>query len=274
MAQTWLVTGCSTGFGRVLAELLLERGENVIATARKPETLDDLVKVHGEKALAVRLDVTSPGDIAGALAAGRERFGRIDALVNNAGYGHLGSVEEAPLEDARAMMETNFFGPLMLIKAVLPEMIARRSGQIVNIGSVAGQVGFPVLGYYCASKFAVSGLSESLGAELEPLGIKVTVVDLGPFETQFAASMSIVPPAPHYDMAELTRIAGNARWVVPDDAREGGRALLAALAAPRPPRRLALGQQGLDVIELHEGYRAEERARWMPATRLEVETAG
>ena len=162
----------------------------------------------------------------------------------------------------------------MLIKAVLPGMIERRAGRIVNVGSVAGQVGFPVLGYYCASKFAVTGFTESLGAELEPLGIRVTLAELGPFDTQFAASMTVVPPAPHYDMAELTRVAGNARWLVPDDPRDGARALLAALAAPNPPRRLVLGQQGLDVIELHEGSRAEERARWMQATRMEADPVG
>lgn len=270
MSETWLITGCSTGFGRAMAELLLERGDRVIATARKPETLADLVAPHGDRALALKLDVTSAEDIAAVLAAGRDRFGAIDALVNNAGYGHMGSVEEASVEDARAMMETNFFGPLALIKAVLPDMIARRAGRIVNVGSVAGQVGFPVLGYYCASKFAISGLTESLGAEVAPLGIKVTLAELGPFATQFAASMDIVPPAPHYDMAELTRVAGNARWLVPDDARDGARALLAALADPNPPRRLVLGQQGLEVIELHEGYRAEERARWLPVTRMEA----
>jgi NAD(P)-dependent dehydrogenase (short-subunit alcohol dehydrogenase family) len=272
-AQTWLITGCSTGFGRALAELLLERGERVVATARKSETLDALVAAHEPRVLALKLDVTRQDDIVSVVATARERFGVIDVLVNNAGYGHLGTVEEAPIEDARAMMETNYFGTLAMIRAVLPEMIARRAGQIVNVGSVAGQVGFPALGYYCASKFALAGLTESLGAEVAPLGIKVTLAELGPFVTEFVGSMSVVPPAPHYDMAALAKIAGNGAWSVGDDPRAGAAALLAALADPAPPRRLILGQEGLVTVELHDGYRGAERARWMNATKLELEGA-
>ena len=150
-AQTWMITGCSTGFGRALAELLLARGERVVATARRCEALADLVAPHGERALALTLDITRNEDIAAALAAAEVRFGTIDVLVNNAGYGGLGTVEDAPVEEARAMFETNFFGTLAMTKAVLPGMIARRAGRIVNIGSVAGQIGFPALAHYSAS---------------------------------------------------------------------------------------------------------------------------
>lgn len=267
--RTWLITGCSTGFGRALAELLLERGEQVVATARQPETLTDLVAAHRERALALRLDVTSQTEIDAALAAAHDRFSRIDVLVNNAGYGQLGTVEDTPIEAARAAMETNFFGKLALIKAVLPEMLERASGQIVNIGSVAGQIGFPAIGYYCASKFALAGLTESLAAEMAPCGIKVTLAELGPFATRFTGSMTIAPLSPRYDMAALSRAAGNSHWGEGDDPRAGARALLHALDDPQPPRRIVLGQAGLDVVELHDGRRREERERWLDASRLD-----
>lgn len=266
--RTWFVTGCSRGFGRSLSEVLLERGERVVLTARDPATLEPLVSAHPDRALALALDVTDPGAAAAAVDAARERVGAIDVLVNNAGYGQMGSVEETTIEDARASMDTNYFGTLVMIKAVLPEMIARRSGQIVNIGSVAGNVGFPLLAHYCASKFAVTGMSESLGAELAPLGINVTVVDLGPFETGFAGSMEIVAPGAHYDPVALSQEAGNGLWTQIDDPVAGAKALLSALSASNPPRRLALGEQGLGTIEMHEGRRKAEREHWLEVTRL------
>jgi NAD(P)-dependent dehydrogenase (short-subunit alcohol dehydrogenase family) len=262
--KAWLITGCSTGFGRALAEELLARGEQVVATARRPEVLEDL----SDRALVLPLDVTKPDAIAAAVAATQERFGRIDVLVNNAGYGQIGTAEDTPIGAARAAMETNYFGALAMIRAVLPEMLARRSGQIVNIGSVAGQIGFAGLGYYCASKFALAGLSESLGAELAGTGVQVTLAELGPFATDFTRSMQIVPPSSRYDMAALARHAGNADWGGGDDPRDGAGALIDALAGPEPPCRLILGRPGLDVIELHEGRRSEERARWMQTTLL------
>ncbi|MBW8752801.1 MAG: SDR family NAD(P)-dependent oxidoreductase [Sphingomonadales bacterium] len=268
-AQTWMITGCSTGFGRVLAELLLERGNRVVATARRPETLADLAAAHGDQALALKLDITSEAEIERAVAAAQDRFGAIDVLVNNAGYGGLGTVENAPIAEARAMFETNFFGTLAMIKAVLPGMIARGSGQIVNIGSVAGQIGFPALAHYSASKFALAGLTESLGAEVAPLGIKVTLAELGPFATHFTASMAFVPPSPHYDLAALSIEAGNSEWGAGDDPEAGAKALLAALADPAPPRRLILGQPGLKVVALHDGRRRAEREKWLGLSRLE-----
>jgi NAD(P)-dependent dehydrogenase (short-subunit alcohol dehydrogenase family) len=267
--QTWMITGCSTGFGRALATALLERGARVVATARRPETLADLVQPHGDRALALKLDITRADDIAAAVATATERFGAIDALVNNAGYGGLGAVEDTAVEQARAMFETNFFGTLAMTKAVLPGMIARRSGRIVNIGSVAGQIGFPLLAYYSASKFALAGLTESLGAEVAPLGIRVTLAELGPFATQFAPAMAVNPPAPHYDLAALSQQAGNSHWGAGDDPRAGAEALLAALADGEPPRRLILGGDGLAVVALHDGRRQAERKRWLATSRLE-----
>lgn len=258
--STWLITGCSTGFGRALAEELLARGETVVATARNPDALAGL-----DGALRLQLDVTRPDDIAAAVAAA----GAIDVLVNNAGYGQIGTVEDTPIEAARAAMETNYFGALAMIRAVLPGMLERGSGRIVNVGSVAGQIGFAGLGYYSAAKFALAGLTESLGAELAGTGVTATLAELGPFATDFTRAMQVVPPSPRYDMAALAEQGGNAGWGSGDDPRRGARSLLDALAHPAPPRRLILGKPGLAVIELHDKRRAEERARWLPATCLE-----
>jgi short-subunit dehydrogenase len=266
--RTWLVTGCSTGFGRALARALLERGEHVIVTARKRETLAELIEPHMARALALNLDITRGSEIEAVVKASIEKFGAIDVLVNNAGYGTVGTVEETPIEVARATMETNYFGTLAMIRAVLPHMIHRRSGQIVNIGSVAGQVGFPLLAYYCASKFALAGMSESLAAELRPLGIAVTLAELGPFATDFTKNMTVNVPAPHYDPAALARAAGNANWGAGDDANSGAGGLLAALGVPDPPVRIILGQRGVDVAALHEARRATEREKWLPVSQL------
>jgi len=268
--RTWLVTGCSTGFGRALAELLLKRGEQVVVTARNPATLQVLVASHAERALALKLDVTKADDIASAFADARARFGPIDVLVNNAGYGAVGTVEETSIDVARDMMETNFFGTLAMIRTVLPEMRQRRSGQIVNIGSVAGSIGFPVLGYYSASKFALAGLTESLANELRPMNIRVTLAELGPFATDFAASMQVnLPATPDYDLAALAQQAGNAGWGVGDKPRTGAAALLSALDDPTPPVHLILGQRGLDVVALHDDRRRQERERWRATSTLE-----
>lgn len=266
--KTWLITGCSTGFGRALAKVVLDRGDRVVATARRLELVEDLAAPYGDRALALRLDITNEAEIAAAVAACRERFGAIDVLVNNAGYGEMGTVEETGIEVARRLMETNYFGTLGMIRAVVGEMVARRSGQIVNIGSVAGQIGFPGLGYYCATKFAMAGLTESLAAELRLLGIRVTLAELGPFATDFTASMTFDMPGPHYDMAALTQRAGNAGWSAGPDPETGALALLKALDDAEPPVRLLLGGEGIETVELHDARRAEERAKWIDLGRM------
>ena len=261
--KTWLITGCSTGFGRAMAEVLLERGDNVAATARRPESLELLVATYPNSALALRLDVTQPAEIAAAVAATRARFGAIDGLVNNAGHGIMALVEEGTLESARAMMEVHYFGVLELIKAVLPEMHARRAGSIINVGSVAGQIGFPFLSHYCSSKFALAGLTETLAAEVRTLGIKVILAELGPFATDFAGSLQMnLPASPDYDLAALSVQAGNSHWSPGADPHAGVRALLTALDDPEPPVRLLLGAEGLEVADLHEGRRRAAREKW------------
>ena len=271
--KTWLVTGCSTGFGRAMARQLLERGEQVIVTARKHKSLTELIEPHAARALALSLDVTRPDEIDATVRAALDKFGGIDVLVNNAGAGAVGTVEETPIDVARAMMDVNYFGTLAMIRAVLPHMINRKSGHIVNIGSVAGQVGFPLLGYYSASKFALAG-SESMAAELRPLGIAVTLAELGPFATDFAKNMIVRAPAAHYDPRELSRVAGNAGWGAGSDPDSGANALLTALRAADPPVRIILGRQGVAVAALHETRRAREREKWRSVSQLTSEVQG
>lgn len=261
--MTWFITGCSTGFGRAMAEVLLERGDRVAATARKPDMLSALTERFGDCVLPLRLDVTNSEELSSTIDQARARFGAIDGLVNNAGHGLLALVEDGGVDTARAMMDVHYFAVLETIKAVLPEMRARRSGTIVNVGSVAGQIGFPALSHYCASKFALAGLTESLAAETRALGIKVILAELGPFATDFTQSMQMtMPGSPDYDLGAMSVEAGNSQWSAGEDPKAGARALLAALDDPAPPVRIVLGPEGIEVADLHDGRRRAARERW------------
>ena len=191
-SKTWLITGCSTGFGRVLAEQLLKTDANVIATARKPEQLKDL---KGERLLTLALDVTKPDTIAKAVAEAKKKFGRIDVLVNNAGYGMLGAVEECAIEDTQRMFDTNVFGLLRVTQAVLPIMRAQKAGHIFNLSSAAGVVPTAGFGMYNGTKFAVEGISQALALDVKHLGIQVTIIEPGPFRTDFADRSLDTQPA-------------------------------------------------------------------------------
>ena len=248
----WFVTGCSTGFGLELARLVLGRGLRLAATARDKARLTDLVAGHDDLALALDLDVTKAGEIKAAVRAAEERFGRIDVLVNNAGYGYLSTVEEADDDEIRAQFDANVFGLFALTRAVLPGMRARRRGHIINITSVAGLAGFPGSGYYAASKHAVEGWSDSLAAEGAPLGIKVTCVEPGPFRTDWAGrSLKTTPNRiPDYAESAGARIKG-----VPElsgkqagDPVRAGEAMIAITEQAQPPRHLVLGAFGYDAV--------------------------
>jgi NAD(P)-dependent dehydrogenase (short-subunit alcohol dehydrogenase family) len=182
----WLITGCSTGFGRELVKLLLSRGWNVVITARDTEKVIDLAEGHEGTSLVLPLDVTSTEQVKATVNQAIERFGKIDVLVNNAGYGYFSSIEEGEEDKIRAQFETNFFGLVNMTQAVLPGMRANRSGHIINFSSIGGLRAFTATGYYHATKFAVEGLSESLAQEVAPLGIKVLIVEPGPFRTDWA----------------------------------------------------------------------------------------
>ncbi len=263
-APVWLITGCSTGFGRELVRAVVQHGHRVVATARHPASLDEFA---GDPAvLTAALDVTRPQDIADAVREAESRFGRIDVLVNNAGYGYLSAVEEGEDDEVRAMFEANVFGLVNVTKAVLPGMRARRRGHIVNISSVGGLIGFPGIGYYNATKFAVEGLSEALAKECAPLGIRVTVVEPGPFRTDWGGRSLKVPKTAIPDYAET---AGARRATIqgysgqqPGDPVRAAAAIIAAVEAPAPPLHLLLGRVAYDAVVADLKAFADEMEAW------------
>lgn len=198
----WLITGCSTGFGRELAQLILQRGWNAVITARKPGEVQDLAQGYTDTALVLPLDVTDKAQVASAISQAHEKFGKIDVLVNNAGYGYFTSIEEGEEDKIRAQFETNFFGLVNVTQAVLPGMRAQKSGTIINFSSIGGLAAFIATGFYHATKFAVEGLSESLSKEVGPLGIKVLLVEPGPFRTDWAGRSPIRTPVQIEDYQE------------------------------------------------------------------------
>ncbi len=248
----WFITGCSTGFGRELAKVLIDRGYRVVATARDPRKIADLVEGHSVTALAVKLDVEKQPQIEAAVEAAKRKFGRIDVLVNNAGYGYLAAIEEGDDADVRAMFETNFFGLAATTRAVLPLMRAQKSGAIVNISSMGGFIGFPGSGYYAATKFAVEGLSESLSKEIAPFGIKVLIVEPGPFRTDWAGRSLKTPKRPidayaESAIARRNQIQGYS-GSQPGDPVRAAEAIIATVEAPNPPLRLPLGNFAYDAM--------------------------
>ncbi|MGA7806149.1 oxidoreductase [Bradyrhizobium sp.] len=261
----WLITGCSTGFGRELAQRVLQRGWRAIVTARKAAQATDLASVAGDRALALALDVTKPEEIDTVVKAAREKFGRIDVLVNNAGYGYQSTVEEGEETEIRAQFDTNVFGLFALTRAVLPVMRAQRSGNIINISSVAGIVGFPGSGYYAASKHAIEGWSDSLLAEVEPLGIGVTCVEPGPFRTDWAGRSLKQTPNKIVDYAVTagSRLA-RTKQVSGTQVGDPGRAsdiMITLAQQPKAPARLVLGAWGFDQVVSVMEARLEEIRR-------------
>jgi NAD(P)-dependent dehydrogenase (short-subunit alcohol dehydrogenase family) len=251
--KVWLITGSSTGFGRSLAEAVLAKGYRLVATARKPEQLDDLVATYPDTAKAVRLDVTNPQEAQQAVSAAIDAFGRIDVLVNNAGYGTMGAVEELSDDIVRKQFETNVFGALEMMKAVLPHLRQQRSGYILNLSSVGGFVAFPGAGIYCATKFALEALSESLAQEVASLGIKVIIVEPGAFRTDFNGRSLVLSETQIEDYASV--IGGFRQWLQdmdgkqPGDPNKAAQAMIQAVESDEPPLRLALGADAVDAID-------------------------
>lgn len=250
--RIWFITGCSTGFGHELARLLLEQGQSVVATARKPDTLADLIAIAPDRTLALKLDVTDVAQVTAAVAAAKQRFGRIEVLVNNAGYGYQAAVEEGEDAAIRAQFETNVFGLFAVTRAILPLMRAHHSGHVINITSIAGLAGFPGSGYYAASKHAVEGWSDSLAAEVAPLGINVTCVEPGPFRTDWAGRSLHQTPNRIADYAETAgaRMQGTKEisgTQVGDPVR-AAQAIIDIADAQKPPRHLVLGAFGYDAV--------------------------
>jgi NAD(P)-dependent dehydrogenase (short-subunit alcohol dehydrogenase family) len=249
----WFITGCSTGFGREFARAALARGFRVVVTARDVQKLDDLTLGYEGRTRALTLDVTNGDHIKRAVSEAERAFGRIDVLVNNAGYGYLAAVEEGEEKDIRAIFETNFFGLAAMIRAVLPGMRARRHGSIINIASVGGIIGFPGSGYYAATKFAVEGLSESLAREVEPLGIRVLLVEPGPFRTDWAGRSLKQSPVfiGDYEQTSGHRRRGIAKvsGTQPGDPARAAAVVIKVLESAAPPAHLVLGREGIDNVE-------------------------
>lgn len=251
----WFITGCSTGLGRALATLIVQRGWNAVVTARDAASIADIVSGAEDRALALSLDVTRQADIDAAVAAARTRFGRIDVLVNNAGYGYQSTAEEGEEAEIRAQFDANVFGLFAMTRAVLPLMREQRSGNVINISSVAGLIGFPGSGYYAASKHAVEGWSDSLRAELAPLGIGVTCVEPGPFRTDWAGRSLRQTPNRIADYAESAgkRLAGTRQThgSQAGDPVRAGEAMIAIARNADAPRHLVLGAWGYKAVVDH-----------------------
>ncbi len=251
-SPVWFITGCSTGFGRDLARLVLARGWRVVATAREEGRVADLAEGAGGRALALGLDVTQAGQAAAAVQAAEARFGAIDVLVNNAGYGYQATVEEGEDAEIRAQFDANVFGLFALTRAVLPGMRARRRGHVLNLSSVAGFIGFPGSGYYAASKHAVEGWSDALAAEAGPLGIKVTCVEPGPFRTDFAGRSLRQTPSRIADYAETAgarmRSTAQGSGAQAGDPLRAAEAMIRITEAKDPPRHLVLGAFGIEAV--------------------------
>jgi NAD(P)-dependent dehydrogenase (short-subunit alcohol dehydrogenase family) len=248
----WFITGCSTGFGRALAQLIVQRGWRLVATARDKSRVADLVEQAEDRVLAVDLDVGDAAQVAAAVAAAQARFGRIDVLVNNAGYGYQSSIEEGVEAQIRAQFDANVFGLFAMTRAVLPSMRAQRSGHILNITSVAGLIGFPGSGYYAASKHAVEGFSDSLSAEVKPLGISVTCVEPGPFRTDWAGRslQQTTSTLEDYKDTVAKRMATTkaSSGSQAGDPVRAGEVMIALTQMQEPPRHLPLGSWGHDAV--------------------------
>lgn len=247
--KVWFITGCSTGFGRELAKYLLENGHSVAVTARNTEKVQDLVEINKNNAIALALDVTDKAQIAEAVAKTEDFFGTIDVLVNNAGFGYFGSIEESDEREVRSMFETNFWGLAEMTRAVLPTMRKEKSGTIVNISSIGGFVGNPSVGFYNATKFAVNGFSEALQKEVAPLGIKVIIVQPSGFRTDWAGRSANEAEAAIEDYKET---AGKFQETIrgysgnqPGDPVRAAKAIVKAVESENPPLNLLLGKAAL-----------------------------
>jgi len=261
-SKVWFITGTSKGFGRVWTEAALERGDRVAATARDVKSLDSLVARYGDRVAPLTLDVTDKAAVAAKVSEAHGRFGRIDIAVNNAGYGLFGAVEEVSEAEARAQIETNLFGALWVTQAVLPLMRAQRSGHILQVSSIGGVNAFPTVGLYHASKWALEGFSQSLAAEVAPLGIKVTLIEPAGYATDWGGpSASRATPMPAYDGARSAVAAWRSNNV-PGDPLATGPAILKVVDAKEPPLRVFFGTAGLPLTRAEYAKRLETWEQW------------
>jgi NAD(P)-dependent dehydrogenase (short-subunit alcohol dehydrogenase family) len=264
MLKVWFITGSSRGLGRSLAEAVLAHGDRLVATARNPEQLNDLVSTYGEQMCAVALDVTNPEQVRTAITTAIDVFGRLDVVVNNAGYANVASIEETTEEDWRAQIETNLWGVINVTRAALPVLRKQRSGHVVQISSTGGRTGVAGLGPYQTAKWAVEGFSEVLSREVAPLGIKVTLIEPGGFRTDWGgSSMSQTEPSADYQSAlgftlEYHKRAGRE----PGDPAKAAQAIIAIVNEDQPPLRLLLGRDAVQLARQIDQAKLAETDRW------------
>jgi len=260
--KVWFITGTSKGFGRVWAEAALARGDRVAATARDLKSLAPLVERYGDQVSAIALDVTDKAAVVAAIAKAHTRFGRLDVVVNNAGYGLFGTIEEVNEAEARAQLETNLFGALWVTQAALPIMRAQGSGHIIQVSSIGGVNAFPTVGLYHASKWGLEGFSQSLAAEVAGFGIKVTIVEPGGFATDWGGpSAKRATQMPAYDGARAA-IAAIRHQYVPGDPEATGPAILKVVDAKDPPLRIFFGSSGLPMTRAEYARRIDTWEKW------------
>jgi NAD(P)-dependent dehydrogenase (short-subunit alcohol dehydrogenase family) len=265
MSKVWLITGSSRGLGHALAEAVLARGDSLVATARNPVQLTDLAERYGERVRAVALDVTDEAAAERAVRVAIDNFGRLDVLVNNAGYGNVNAIEDTSVAEFREQIETNLFGTIIMTKAAIPWMREQRSGHIIQFSSVGGRVGALGRAPYSAAKWGVEGFSESLAKEVGPLGIKVTIVEPGGFRTDFAgASSTIRQGRPEYDatVGATARFQHDYNGKQPGDPAKAAAAVCHIAGLDEPPLRLLLGSDAVRLVEQTDRATMEADRKW------------
>jgi NAD(P)-dependent dehydrogenase (short-subunit alcohol dehydrogenase family) len=269
MSQVWLITGSSRGLGRSLAEAVLAAGHRLVATARRPEQLGDLTMKYGEQVRAVALDVTDAAAARQAVQAAVDTFGRLDVVVNNAGYGNVAPIEYVTEEDFREQMETNFFGVVHVTKAAVPVLRKQGSGHIIQISSIGGRLGAPGLSAYQSAKWAVNGFSAVLEKEVAPFGIKVTVIEPGGFRTDWAgASMTVAEIPPEYEatVGVMNQYRETRNGKQPGDPAKAAQVILQVAGMSEPPQRLLLGSDAFQMAAAITTNRAAEDEKWKELT--------
>ena len=269
-SKTWFITGCSRGFGREWAIAALERGDRVAATARDTSTLDDLVSTYGEAILPIELDVTDRAADFAAVQQAAEHFGALDIVVNNAGYGQFGFVEELSEDDFRDQLETNVFGAMWVTQAALPIMREQGSGHILQVSSIGGISAFPIVGAYHASKWALEGFSQALAQEVEGFGIHVTLIEPGGFSTDWGGSSAkrSAPLAAYDELREQVAESRKARMSEPGDPSASAAAVLRIVDAEKPPLRAFFGTAPLGIARADYESRLETWEKWDDVAKL------
>jgi NAD(P)-dependent dehydrogenase (short-subunit alcohol dehydrogenase family) len=269
MNKIWLITGSSRGLGRALAEAVLDAGDKVVATARKPDDIADLGKKYGDAIRTAKVDVKSSDDVKKAVGQAMDVFGRIDVVVNNAGYGFLGAFEEMTPEEFKGQIDTNFWGVVNVTRAVLPLLRKQGSGHIIQVTSTGGRSAFPGLSGYHAAKFAVEGWSEALAQEIKPLGLKLTIIEPGGFRTDWASSsMGYAKEIPEYaSVRTMRQLLEEHNGLQPGDPRKAAQVMLKLVDLPEPPLRLPLGNDAMAVLRFGYKQAAEELEKWSEITQ-------